>query len=114
MAFFNAPGIERLYSGVTNSTASPRSGVLECGRHRRVVPVVVVAIQRQILERDLRQLELRRGDSDKRFGEQPIDRFGCQAADELPDLVTCHVSPPCIETIDSSEAGQPALSKVAD
>ena len=41
IAFFNAPGIERLYSGVTNSTAVDRSDrVLERSRDRRVVIVV--------------------------------------------------------------------------
>ena len=51
---------------------------------------MVVAIERQILEGDLRQLEICRRHSDQRSCEQAIDGPGREAADEASDLETCH------------------------
>ena len=59
MAFFSAPGMERLYSGVTNSTASTAAmASLNAVATGGIVRVVVVAIERQVLERDLRHVQL--------------------------------------------------------
>ena len=62
IAFFNAPGIERLYSGVTNSTASTAAiAALNSRRHRQGSRVVVTVVEREVLERNLRHVEFRRG-----------------------------------------------------
>ena len=64
IAFLRPPGIERLYSGVTNSTASTAAiASLRALRHRRIVSVVVVAVQREIRKRNLAQMQLLWGKS---------------------------------------------------
>ena len=72
MAFFSAPGIERLYSGVTNSTASDRGDrLLERRGLGRVVAVVVRAVQRQVPDRDLGELQVVRRASRSAPGTGP-------------------------------------------
>jgi hypothetical protein len=46
--------------------------VLELGCDRRIARVVVVAVHRQVLERDLRRLYLRRSELHERLCEQPL------------------------------------------
>ena len=59
MAFFRAPGMERLYSGVTKRTASDAGdGLLEGARLRGVVGVEVRAVEREVPDGDLGELEV--------------------------------------------------------
>ena len=58
IAFFKAPGIERLNSGVTKRMASEADGVLQRDRLRRIVVVVVLAVQREVPDGYLCELEV--------------------------------------------------------
>src|SRR4051794_5369637 len=88
MAFFKAPGMERLYSGVTNSTASEAAiASLSAVASGRVGGVVVRAVQRQVADGDLGELGLPRRQPDQRPGQGPVDRVGGQAPHEVADLV---------------------------
>ena len=62
MAFFSAPGMDRLYSGETKRMPSEAfDGLFErtaCGRE---VGVVVVAVQREVLDGDLGEFKVPRG-----------------------------------------------------
>ena len=86
MAFFSPPGIERLYGRHEQHGIHRRDGVLECGRHRRVVRVVVVAIQRQILERDFRQLEFWRRNSTSAFASKRLIDLVARLPTKYPTL----------------------------
>src|SRR5690606_35249287 len=70
--------------------------LLEGSALRRVVGVVVPAVQRKVLDRDLGELEVVRRERDERSREGPVDRPGREAADEVADperghgaLLTC-------------------------
>ena len=85
MAFFSAPGIDRLYSGETISRPSDASM-----SSLRDVGVVIRAVQREILERDLGELEALRCQAEERLGERPVDRVTGEASDEVADPVRRH------------------------
>src|SRR3546814_3727794 len=61
-------------------------GILERPRGRWKVRVVVIAVERQILEGDLRHLQFRRRQPHQRLCEFPIDRFFGKTADQITDL----------------------------
>ena len=95
MAFFRPPGIERLYSGVTNSMASTRGNrVLEVGGDRREAGIVVVVVEGQIAEGNLDHVALWRREADQHVGEFPIDGCLREAADEVPDCEPTHAPTP--------------------
>ena len=107
MAFFSAPGIDRLYSGVTNSTASDgRDRPLQGHGLGREVGVVVLAVQRQVPDRDLGELEIGRRHHDQRLREDPVDRGRGQAADEVADLVRGHDASSLVEATLRSFGGR--------
>ena len=73
MAFFSAPGIERLYSGETKRMPSEPRWRSSAPGLRREVGVVVLAVQRQVPDGDLGELQVVRGELDQRLGERAVD-----------------------------------------
>ena len=71
----------------------PADRVLERGGLGRVVRVVVLAVERQVPDRDLGELEVLGGQVDQDLGEFAVDGGGREASDEVADLVPGHVLP---------------------
>lgn len=89
----------------------PRDGAVVLGGHKenrvdlgdrflqgapfgRVVRIEVVAVERQVLDRDFGEGEVGRSEPEQRPGERAVDRFLREAADEIPDLETGHERSP--------------------
>src|SRR5690606_23161733 len=64
--------------------------LLEAAAGLGIVGVVVVAVDRQVVERDLAELELLWRELDQRPGQFPVDRFLRHAADQVTDVVGLH------------------------
>ena len=83
MAFFSTAGIERLCSGVTNRTPSAAAiSDLKRTTLGRQVALVVLVVERQIV--DLHELELEAGRAElgQRLRELAVDGFAAVAADD--------------------------------
>src|SRR5690606_3853958 len=65
--------------------------LLEVARDLRVVGIVIVAVRRKLGIADLVHLEVLRRESNEGAGKFAVDRFRCQAADEVADLEAGHV-----------------------
>jgi hypothetical protein len=59
MAFFSTPGIERLYSGVTNSRPCAAAISSSGATGGRLVAVVVLVVQRQVVDAQVFEGEVR-------------------------------------------------------
>ena len=91
IAFFRPPGIERLYSGRDEQHGvAVGDRFLERARHRRIVGVVILAVERQVAERDLLHLQLGWCQADERLGQLSIDRSFCKTADKIADVEFRH------------------------
>ena len=92
MAFLSTAGIERLCSGVTNSTASAAAiSRLEADDARRQVGFVVLVVERQIV--DLHEAGSRSSvapELDQRLRQLAVDGFAAVAADDDGDLEFGH------------------------
>ena len=71
----------------------PADRILEGGGLGRVVRVVVLAVEGQVPDRDLGELEVLGGEVDQDLGELAVDGGGGEASDEVADLVLGHVLP---------------------
>src|SRR4029078_8354264 len=67
--------------------------LLQCPGFGGEVFVVVLAVQGQIPDRDLGELEIVRRQTDQRLREFAVDRCGGEAPDEVADLVRRHRCP---------------------
>jgi len=77
IAFLRPPGIERLYSGRDEQHRVSRGDrLLQRSRLGREVRVVILAVQRQIPDRDLGELEVIGRDADQPLREDAVDRGG--------------------------------------
>ena len=86
IAFFSTPGTERLYSGVTNSTASaPAIFSLNATDAGGGFGVVVLVVERQLADLDDLERERRRRHGGERFGHLAVERVLAQAADDDGD-----------------------------
>ncbi len=66
---------------------------LECPGLGREVSVVVLAVERQIPDRDLGELEIVRCELDQRLRQFAVDRGGGEAPHEIADFVRAHRLP---------------------
>src|SRR5690606_33921019 len=80
--------------------------LLEAAPGLGIVGVVVVAVDRQVVEPDLAELELLRRELDQRPGKFPVDRLLGHAADQITDVVGLHRRAPHASPMPAS--GSPA------
>ena len=104
---FWAPGAGRPVDGVLQRAGdgpvvlrgheqhSIRTGnrLLELRRLGRIVVVEVLAVERQVADRDLGELEVLRRQADECPREHAVDRRGGETSDEVADLVHRHLNP---------------------
>jgi hypothetical protein len=64
----------------------PVDRFLQCCRLRRVVAVIVRAVQRQVADEYLAEFQIVRGYADQGFGQDAVDGLRREAPDEVADL----------------------------
>ena len=79
-----------VFGGHKEDAVSGLDGFLEGAAFRWEVSVIVVAVQREVLDGNLGEFQLLRREFDQGLGQDPVDGAARQAAYEVSDLVRCH------------------------